>query len=110
MRFVQLSKFALIVTLPVALMSSGCFQTANLQDLKDRVLKSYTTSSPERLYYIGSDNNYDYYFMEKEGQRYRIPQSQSLRDDRMNLTSDRAKWQVVSPVSRAEAVGAEGSP
>jgi hypothetical protein len=78
---------------------AGCGEPAHMQDLYNRVLQSYTSSSPDRLYYIGSDNSFDYYYLQKEDQKYKVSQSESVRQDRMNLTGDRSKWKVVSPTA-----------
>jgi hypothetical protein len=78
----------------------GCsHQPAHMQDLKDRILQSYTTSNPDRLYYIGSDDSFDYFYLQNESQRYKVPQGESSQIAKMTLTEDRALWQVVSPAS-----------
>jgi hypothetical protein len=78
-------------------MGLGCYPSAHLQDLKDRVMQSYTGSLAERMYYIGSDHDYDYYYLWHARQGYRVPQSESNLDHRMDLTNDRSYWEVVNP-------------
>ena len=86
----------LILTLALGVCSSP---QAHMQDLKDRVLQSYTTSQPDRLYYIGSDKTYDYYYLQNEDKRYKVLQSETTQFPKMNVTEDRSQWQVVSPAS-----------
>ena len=76
--------------------NSAASGTTHMQDLDTAVQSSYETTHPDRLYYIGSEGQYDYYFLQNKNKRYRVPQSESLRDPRMGLTDDRSKWQVVS--------------
>jgi hypothetical protein len=70
-----------------------------MQDLKDRVLQSYTTSLPDRLYYVGSDSSYDYFYLQNEDKRYKVAQAESTQYPKMTVTEDRSQWQVVSPAS-----------
>jgi hypothetical protein len=90
-----------VITLWIAAVGiGGCSnQPAHMQDLKDRVLQSYTTSNPDRLYYIGSDDTFDYFYLQNESQRYKVPKSESTQIAKMTRTDDRALWQVVSPAS-----------
>jgi hypothetical protein len=45
--------------------------------------------------------------LQNEGQRYRVPPSESLLDTRMDLTGDRSKWQVIAVTKPLE--GTNGS-
>ena len=48
------------VGLLLALGAVGCGQETHMQELYNHVLQTYTSSNPDRLYYVGSDNAYDY--------------------------------------------------
>jgi hypothetical protein len=80
----------------------GCGQETHMQELYNHVLQTYTSSNPDRLYYVGSDNTYDYYYLKNEDKQYRVAQTESVREDRMGLTLDRSKWKVVSPTTSAD--------
>lgn len=97
-----------LIGMAIALLCAGClFKPAHYSDLSDRVLKSYTGSDPDRLYYIGSQNGYDYFYLKNENQRYRVAENESDLDKRMYLTGDRSKWQVVAVTKPLES--AEGN-
>ena len=68
---------------------------------------SYSTSAPDHLYYIGSENGFDDYYLEREDKRYRVPTAESMRDDRIPLTNDRSKWQIVNTLSPLESIHSE---
>lgn len=87
--------------LGLGLVAAGCSAgaasgTTHMVDLDNAVQSSFATSHPDRLYYVGSDGRYDYYYLQNENRRYRVPQDESLREPRMAVTDDRSKWQIVS--------------
>jgi hypothetical protein len=77
--------------------SSTAAGTAHMQQLDNAVLSSYSSTHPDRLYYIGSKDGYDYYYMQNDKKRYKVARSESLHDPEMPLTDDHAKWQVITP-------------
>ncbi|HEY2587425.1 MAG TPA: hypothetical protein VGI81_16895 [Tepidisphaeraceae bacterium] len=88
--------------LALGLAAAGCStssqsSTTHMQDLNNAVLSSYSGTHPDRLYYIGTQGDYDYYYMQNENKRYKVARNESLRDPTMPLTDDHAKWQIVTP-------------
>lgn len=88
--------------LALGLAAAGCSTTAtssatHMQDLDNAVLSSYSGTHPDRLYYMGTEGNYDYYYMQNENKKYKVARSESLHDPQMPLTEDRSKWQVITP-------------
>ena len=90
---------AVILLLTITTGCGNFYPQAHMQELKDRVLATYTTSTPDRLYYIGSDKSDDYFYLQNEDKRYRVSQTESTQFPKMNLTEDRAIWVVVSPAA-----------
>jgi hypothetical protein len=93
--------------LALGLAGTGCSSNAkpsatHMQDLDNTVLSSYSSSHPDRLYYMGTEGDYDYYFMQNENKQYKVPRSESLHDPRMPLTDDHSKWQIVPPAAPTE--------
>lgn len=85
----------------------GCTPTIRRAELDQRIQKSYARSFPDKLYYTGSDDSYDYYVIENElsagqstvnrPQTYKALRSESVEDPRMAVTEDRSKWRFAGP-------------
>lgn len=93
--------------LALGLVAAGCSSSkqasmTHMQDLDNAVLSSYSGTHPNRLYYIGTEDGYDYYYMQNEDKRYKVARNESLRDPTMPLTDDRSKWQIVTPAGPME--------
>lgn len=92
-------------------LAAGCGASAssatptNMQELNNTVLSSYSTSHPDRLYYTGSEGDFDFYYLENQKKEYKVPKSQSLQEPRMKRTQDRSQWQVVTPMGAADTSG-----
>jgi hypothetical protein len=85
----------------------GCASTPRTltkAGLEAKATKHADTSSPDRVYYVGSDNRYDFFVVRsgagKPSQLYRVSALEKAVADKFLVTKDEAEWrdyQVPTP-------------
>jgi hypothetical protein len=90
------------------LLAAGCSSnTVTYGKLQQKAFEKKNGRTPDVLYYCGTKDNYDYFYVEyqasstaHEGQEYRVNVEDSPVPNRFDYTQDRTRWQQAGLYTR----------
>lgn len=84
---------ALVIT------SGGCIRETTNQELVDLSLKAQMNTIATTLFYTGSDDTYDYFYLDipfGRNDACKVPRSETTVTNKMPVTRDRRQWRIFS--------------
>ena len=90
------------------LLATGCAtNTISYGTLQQKAFEKRNGHTPDVLYYCGTKENYDYFYVEyqassptREGREYRVNVEESPVPNRFAYTQDRTQWQQAGLYTR----------
>jgi hypothetical protein len=100
-------KLSLIFLLFLVLVVGCTTNTVTYSKLQQKAFAKKNGHTPDVLYYCGTKDNYDYFYVEyqasstaREGQEYRVNVEESPVPNRFAYTQDRTQWQQAGLYTR----------